>query len=428
MKNLYSSLGIAYSASKDEIAGAINRSNDTELKRDCIHILLNADRKIVYDRNLKLLLSIGKARSSLRMPNSASWPSNLSDKLCLEPESDFEEGASKGVGCLLIAAPVILFLLWIGSWRIIEEPGFPGPALIIILIGLAITAVVSRLFVFSNLKENRTEWTTTLTISTGILLFLATLFFHENQSHKRTRPSKKAAEVAAPKSEEQERNKDDPNSAYREVMNTETENEVNRTQDIGEEFSALAERIIADFEAQTEARIAELEAQTLKVDNFSFQLETPQGQDRKKSADVLEHLPSDYRPENGACIDKLTRKRALGELTIMNGRRSDAHVKIIISDRNCFEAYIRSDDSITIEGIPDGIYELLFAFGFGWDIETQSFTRGKSAFKFKDPFFFSTSRSSSRSTRYSTFSVTLYSVPGGRAETPSIPFEEFSKY
>ncbi len=73
MKDLYKRLNIECNASRAQIEFALEHCESDSLKDDAEHILLNAARKQVYDRNRATLELIGALRHKLRLDNTPHW-------------------------------------------------------------------------------------------------------------------------------------------------------------------------------------------------------------------------------------------------------------------------------------------------------------------------------------------------------------------
>ncbi len=116
-----------------------------------------------------------------------------------------------------------------------------------------------------------------------------------------------------------------------------------------------------------------------------------------------------------------------GELTIRNelsGRDAVAVLTPAGSDSPLIAVYIRAGDSFTVQGIEDGAYELYFTLGEDWDDQPMRFTRKARLERFKDLLSFQTIPVTG-GIQYTSIEVTLYAVPGGTAETETVPEEGF---
>ena len=73
MRDLYSELTLTVSASESEIKRRLSYVLCKSVRRDIEYILLNPNRRLVYDRNWKLMNIIGELRGSLRLTKSEYW-------------------------------------------------------------------------------------------------------------------------------------------------------------------------------------------------------------------------------------------------------------------------------------------------------------------------------------------------------------------
>ena len=72
MKDLYKRLGVESNAPEEHLRRAISRSNDP-CRGDAEYILLDANRRAVYDRNHRLLSTIGHLRGRLALGLRPFW-------------------------------------------------------------------------------------------------------------------------------------------------------------------------------------------------------------------------------------------------------------------------------------------------------------------------------------------------------------------
>ncbi len=70
MKDLYRRLGIAPDATDTQVKGAIARARDARLRRDAEHVLLDPERRAVYDRTRRTLRTLAVLRGGLRLDRS----------------------------------------------------------------------------------------------------------------------------------------------------------------------------------------------------------------------------------------------------------------------------------------------------------------------------------------------------------------------
>ena len=73
----------------------------------------------------------------------------------------------------------------------------------------------------------------------------------------------------------------------------------------------------------------------------------------------------------------------------------------------------------------DGAYRVMFDLGEDWDRQAEQFRHAKPAQRFDDPFDFKTTETSS-GWRYTTYDITLHTVPFARPEPARCPTQSFS--
>ena len=73
MIDYYKHLAIADDAPAETIRGAIAGAADPQLRRDALAVLLDPQRRHVYDRNRRLLLTIGELRLHLGLTYTRFW-------------------------------------------------------------------------------------------------------------------------------------------------------------------------------------------------------------------------------------------------------------------------------------------------------------------------------------------------------------------
>jgi hypothetical protein len=139
-------------------------------------------------------------------------------------------------------------------------------------------------------------------------------------------------------------------------------------------------------------------------------------------------LPPPRRLENGTALKELSRA-GNGRLTIDNGTGHDAVIKLVDERaRQLVVAfYIRGGQQVTVDQIPDGAFQVIFASGADWDSAAGAFTREKSFARFDQSLDFVTT-SDARSYEYSVFTLTLHRVVHGNAKTTNVGEQEFLKY
>lgn len=122
-----------------------------------------------------------------------------------------------------------------------------------------------------------------------------------------------------------------------------------------------------------------------------------------------------------------------GSLQVNNGTTSDAYIKLVDSytDELVASFYVQSNSTFTLEGVPDGLYEVLFASGEDWDSNTRKFTLNQSFAKFDSPFDFTTitrQLTNQIEYQYRIHKVTLHRVVDGNARTSGVNEQEFAQY
>jgi hypothetical protein len=74
MKDLYRRLGLDESAPEAVVRAALAACNDADTRAAAGHILLDPDRRAVYDRNRRVLAAIGNLRAHLGLNLTRFWP------------------------------------------------------------------------------------------------------------------------------------------------------------------------------------------------------------------------------------------------------------------------------------------------------------------------------------------------------------------
>ncbi len=77
MYDLYGELRLTASASESEIKERLPHVLSRAVREDIEYILLNPNRRLVYDRNWKLMKAIGDLRGSLRLTRSDYWNEDM---------------------------------------------------------------------------------------------------------------------------------------------------------------------------------------------------------------------------------------------------------------------------------------------------------------------------------------------------------------
>ncbi len=137
-----------------------------------------------------------------------------------------------------------------------------------------------------------------------------------------------------------------------------------------------------------------------------------------------------FVPKNNQILfDAYADRRFRGELTVDNGTSSHAVAKLIDiqTDRKIRSFFVSARQKATIYAIPDGTYQLLFAFGDQLYVSTDLFHSPHGFSKFVRHLTFDT-KVTDDSTYWSQLSVTLHPVIAGNAKTSSISQKEFERY
>ena len=118
-----------------------------------------------------------------------------------------------------------------------------------------------------------------------------------------------------------------------------------------------------------------------------------------------------------------------GTLRVENGTDSDAVVKLVDSTLGALvvEFYVRHGQTASVDQIPDGTFQVIFAGGDDWDSEAQGFTRDVSFAAFDKRFDFTTKRTGYE-VDYSSFTLTLHAVPHGNLSSQPISAADFKRY
>lgn len=143
------------------------------------------------------------------------------------------------------------------------------------------------------------------------------------------------------------------------------------------------------------------------------------------------------RPMTGTIITGNNVYGGEGELTIDNLQGgSDAIAVLTNYGRKdpLISVYLRSGEIYKIEKIADGKYELFILYGENWNASGKKFEDNPRYTKFDDPFQYTTTETTTESTseittktKYTTWSVTLYNVVDGNANTEELSKDSFPK-
>lgn len=95
MRDLYARLGVSQRASTAEISAAVRACSNASVTRDARAVLLDADRRVQYDRVLLTLKRIGRLRSELGLLHAAGWSPAAPDDF--EPKTAPQGSAIAGL-------------------------------------------------------------------------------------------------------------------------------------------------------------------------------------------------------------------------------------------------------------------------------------------------------------------------------------------
>jgi hypothetical protein len=141
-------------------------------------------------------------------------------------------------------------------------------------------------------------------------------------------------------------------------------------------------------------------------------------------------VPATILPTNNEILyDAYPESTFRGELSVDNGTSSHAVAKLIDvqTDQKVLSFVIGARRKSTIYAIPDGTYQLIFAFGDRLYVGTDRFQSPRGFSKFVKHLTFET-RSTDDAIYWSQLSVTLHPVFAGNAKTSSISQKEFERY
>jgi ribosomal protein L37AE/L43A len=141
-------------------------------------------------------------------------------------------------------------------------------------------------------------------------------------------------------------------------------------------------------------------------------------------------IPATVIPINNEILfDAYPESRFRGELSVDNGTSNHAVAKLIDvqTDQKILSFVIAARQKAMISAIPDGAYQLIFAFGDRLYLGTDRFHSPHGFSKFVRQLTFET-KSTEDAIYWSQLSVTLHPVFAGNAKTSSISQKEFERY
>lgn len=118
----------------------------------------------------------------------------------------------------------------------------------------------------------------------------------------------------------------------------------------------------------------------------------------------------------GAVVDG-ARGHGLGELAITNGGTVDATVGLVPDQggKPVVTVYVGHGQTYTLHGVPDGTYQVYVMTGTDWDSGAVAFSRDCDFWRFDQTMRFVTT-----SRIYTTYTITLTSVPNGTATSTEV--------
>lgn len=149
-------------------------------------------------------------------------------------------------------------------------------------------------------------------------------------------------------------------------------------------------------------------------------------------------VPATFTPENNQILfDAYPGSTAPSKFTVINGSSTHAIAKVIDfqTDTKILSFTIHAGRRTKINAIPDGTYNVIFAFGDRVYVGTDRFEKPRGFSKYDRPFTFATRTTATETeqgTLYRTsatkLEVTLTPVIGGNITTSSISQQEFERY
>ncbi len=110
-----------------------------------------------------------------------------------------------------------------------------------------------------------------------------------------------------------------------------------------------------------------------------------------------------------------------GVLVISNGNTREGVVKLVSGGKR-MSIYIGRKATATVQGIPDGNFDVYFASGVSWDGKRNTFSRSCGFTRFEDKMKFASSGG-----QYTRYTVTLNAVSGGNAPSRQIDPDDFPR-
>lgn len=134
---------------------------------------------------------------------------------------------------------------------------------------------------------------------------------------------------------------------------------------------------------------------------------------------------SEHRLGNGQLVTD-QRRGGDGEFEVQNGTDQDAMVSLSQAGSAILGVYVTAGQTATVASIPDGVYDLFFNSGAGWDEQLKTFTRACEFSRFDEPAEFVTTETAD-GIQYTIQTITLQPVVGGNADVSKVDPEAFPK-
>jgi hypothetical protein len=204
---------------------------------------------------------------------------------------------------------------------------------------------------------------------------------------------------------------------------------------IGAEEAVLAllaqrQRLYAELDAAK----GRAEAQTARSAPNKYVPEPSEGaRTRTPNLPGMEPTPEldTFRPAASAIMqDPYAPRTGHGKITIINGTEHCAIVKMHewTTDRKIISFGVLAHSSYEVTDIPDNNYRVLFGLGDLMSLRTKTFSPTLSAFQFDRPVSFVTRSDEQGRIIYSTQTLTLHTVRGGKAPATAMRPEDFDTW
>jgi hypothetical protein len=135
-------------------------------------------------------------------------------------------------------------------------------------------------------------------------------------------------------------------------------------------------------------------------------------------------------PPNGTVLDlNAAYFGRMGSLSVSNDTGQDALVKLVPNGaaKAAAKFIVTNGAAHKIGGIADGTYWVVFGLGSDWDQQAGQFRATASAKRFDESFQFSTA-GTTEGWLYTSYEITLHTVPQGTASTNTVATAEFDSF